>query len=186
MKAGHNRPFKAKRTSRECSFRGNVPEEGDKEKVEREIRIRILILGSCSSGGLTTFRARHVSREGGMLSSVVDDRWMDGWGYSLKGRRQTGGRRRERPDFYFCGVHMFDEVDALGSVARLVVVPGNELDEVVGEGNAGLGVEDGDVGVADEVRGDDVVIGVAKDAGHGSIRRGLDGSFDVVVGSAFR
>ncbi|TFY55583.1 hypothetical protein EVG20_g9264 [Dentipellis fragilis] len=52
---------------------------------------------------------------------------------------------------------------ALG-VAPLVVVPGDELDEVGVERDAGGRVEDGRVRVADEVGGDDRVLGVLDDA----------------------
>lgn len=56
------------------------------------------------------------------------------------------------------------EVQDTSAVAPLVVVPADELDEVLVEGDTGLGVEDGGVGVAVQIRGDDVVLGVAQDA----------------------
>lgn len=49
-------------------------------------------------------------------------------------------------------------------VAPLVVVPGDELDEVLVQGDTGLGIEDGGVVIAVEIGGDDVVLGVAEDA----------------------
>jgi len=57
-----------------------------------------------------------------------------------------------------------EEVEHTAGVTPLVVVPGDELDEVVVERDAGLGVEDGGCFVAVEVAGDDVVLGVCKDA----------------------
>jgi hypothetical protein len=45
-----------------------------------------------------------------------------------------------------------------------VVVPGDQLDEVLVEGDTGLGIEDGGVGVAVQVGGDDLILGVGKDA----------------------
>lgn len=57
-----------------------------------------------------------------------------------------------------------DEVEDTAGVAPLVVVPGDELDEVGVEGDTGLGVEDGGGVVAVEVGGDDLVLGVGEDA----------------------
>ena len=56
------------------------------------------------------------------------------------------------------------EVQDTSAVAPLVVVPADQLDEVVVQGDTGLGIEDGRVGVAVQVRGDDIVLGVAKNA----------------------
>lgn len=57
-----------------------------------------------------------------------------------------------------------DEIQDTAGVAPLVVIPGDQLDEVVVQGDTGLGVEDGRVGVAVHVRGDNVVLGVGQDA----------------------
>ena len=56
-----------------------------------------------------------------------------------------------------------EQVAHTAGVAPLVVVPADELDEVRVERDAGLGVEDGGVGVAVHVRGDNVVFGVGED-----------------------
>lgn len=56
------------------------------------------------------------------------------------------------------------KVKDTSGVAPLVVVPADELDEVVVERDTGLGVEDRAVGVAVQVRGDNIVLGVGKDA----------------------
>lgn len=56
------------------------------------------------------------------------------------------------------------EVEDAARVAPLVVVPRDDLDEVVVERDTGLGVEDGRVVVAHHVGGDDVVLGVLEDA----------------------
>ena len=55
------------------------------------------------------------------------------------------------------------EHNQLSGIAALVIVPGNNLDELVGDLDTGLGIEGGDNGGADEVAGNDVVIGVAED-----------------------
>ena len=47
-------------------------------------------------------------------------------------------------------VHILQQIHRLGRVAHLVVVPGHHLHEVVVEGDARLGVEDGVVVVAQE------------------------------------
>ena len=41
-----------------------------------------------------------------------------------------------------------------------VVVPRDQLDEIVVQGDTGLGIEDGGVGVPSQIRGDDVVLGI--------------------------
>ena len=56
------------------------------------------------------------------------------------------------------------EVKDTSAVAPLVAVPADQLDEVVVQGDTGLGIEDGRVGVAVQVRGDDIVLRVGKDA----------------------
>lgn len=57
-----------------------------------------------------------------------------------------------------------DEVKDTAGVAPLVVVPGNQLHKVLVQGDTGLGVEDGGVGVAVHVRRDNVVLGVGQNA----------------------
>ena len=59
---------------------------------------------------------------------------------------------------------VLEEVDDALAVAPLVVVPADQLDEVVVEGDTGLDVDDGAVGIAVQVAGDDVVLGVGEDA----------------------
>jgi hypothetical protein len=57
-----------------------------------------------------------------------------------------------------------EEVEDTAGVAPLVVVPADELDEVVVERDTGLGIEDGGVGVAVHVGGHNLVLGVSEDA----------------------
>ena len=75
-----------------------------------------------------------------------------------------------------------EEVADTAGVAPLVVVPRDELDEVGVELDSGVGVEDGRVLVADEVGGDNLLVGVADDALVFALSGGLDGGLDVVVG----
>jgi hypothetical protein len=56
-----------------------------------------------------------------------------------------------------------EKIQNTARVAPFVVIPGDELDEVVVESNAGLSVEDGRVVVAVQVGGDKVIFGVRKD-----------------------
>lgn len=63
----------------------------------------------------------------------------------------------------------------------LVVVPGDELDEVVVEGDTSLGIEDGRGRVAVEVRGDNLVLSVGEDALERTVGGLLDGSLDGLV-----
>lgn len=55
-----------------------------------------------------------------------------------------------------------DEVQDTAGVSPLVVVPGDQLDEVVVEGDTSLGIEDGRGGVTVQVRGDNVVLSVGE------------------------
>ena len=75
-----------------------------------------------------------------------------------------------------------DEVNDTAGVTPLVVVPGNELDEVRVEGDTGLGIEDGGVVVTVQVRGDNVVLGVAEDTFELALGGSLDGLLDLLVG----
>ena len=75
-----------------------------------------------------------------------------------------------------------DQVNNTVGVAPLVVVPGDQLDEVGVQSNTGLGVEDGRVVITVKVGGDNVVLGVAKNALHLVLRGLLDDSLDLVVG----
>ena len=77
---------------------------------------------------------------------------------------------------------MTGEVDHLVGEAPLVVVPGDELDKVIVQSDAGTGVEDGGVGVGAEVGGDDVVINVLQNTLHGAFGGGLHGSADLIIG----
>ena len=56
------------------------------------------------------------------------------------------------------------KVKDTAGVTPLVVVPGNELDEVLVEGDTSLGVEDGRAVVAVQVSGDNVILSVTENA----------------------
>lgn len=67
----------------------------------------------------------------------------------------------------FASVNLGDvgqEVEDTSAVTPLVVIPADKLDEVLVEGDTGLGIEDGGVSVAVQVSGDDIVLGVSEDA----------------------
>ena len=55
-----------------------------------------------------------------------------------------------------------EKVEDTAGVTPLVVVPGNQLDEVLVEGDASLGIEDGGVGIAVQVGGDDIILSVGR------------------------
>ena len=69
--------------------------------------------------------------------------------------------------------------------SEFIVIPGNELDKVVIEGNASPGVEGGRVGVTVEVTGDHLVLSVAQDALEGALRCLLHYLLDVVIFGSF-
>lgn len=55
-----------------------------------------------------------------------------------------------------------EEIKDTTRVTPLVVVPGNQLDEVCVEGDTGLGIEDGGVVVTVHVSGDNIVLSVSQ------------------------
>ncbi len=69
-----------------------------------------------------------------------------------------------------------------GGVAPLVVVPGDELDELGVEHDACASIEGGGHGPGVEVGGNDVLVGVAEEALHVALRAALDLSADLLVG----
>lgn len=60
-------------------------------------------------------------------------------------------------------MQLTDQVNDTAGVTPFVVIPRDELDEVVVEGDTGRGIEDGRVRVAVQVAGDEGVLGVGKD-----------------------
>jgi hypothetical protein len=54
------------------------------------------------------------------------------------------------------GGHVDHEVHHLVAVAKFVVIPGNELDKVITEGNASPSIKGGRVGVTVEIAGDNL------------------------------
>ena len=55
------------------------------------------------------------------------------------------------------------------AVAEFIVIPGNELDKVVIEGNASSSIEGGGVGVTVKVAGDNLVLTIDQDARQGAL-----------------
>merc|ERR1712212_1044422 len=76
------------------------------------------------------------------------------------------------------GMHVQQQVSYAVAVAKLVVIPGNEFDEVVVEGDASASIKDGGVGVSNEVRGNHRVLSVSENPLHWSMGGLLDGIFD--------
>ena len=56
-----------------------------------------------------------------------------------------------------------NEVDDTAGVTPLVVIPGDELDEVRVEGNSSLGIENGRVSVSVEIGGNNILLSVSQD-----------------------
>lgn len=77
----------------------------------------------------------------------------------------------------------YQEVADTPRVAPLVIVPGDELDELLVQLNTRLCVEDGGSCVSNEVCGDDVLIGILDNALICALRSCLDGSLDFIIGS---
>ncbi|KAL0605721.1 hypothetical protein AAY473_022319, partial [Plecturocebus cupreus] len=68
------------------------------------------------------------------------------------------------PGVLLLGSHVGHEVHHPVAVVKFIVIPGNELDKVVIEGNASPSIEGGRMGVTVEVRGHHLVLSVAQDA----------------------
>merc|ERR1711871_1149145 len=79
-------------------------------------------------------------------------------------RPQAAARRHASARLEALGGDVHGELAEAVGVAPLVVVPGDELEELVREADARARVEDGRARVALEVGGDDLVLGVADDA----------------------
>jgi len=79
------------------------------------------------------------------------------------------------------GVHDLDEVSDTVAVTVLVVVPGDQLDKGRVQLNSGLGVKDARAVVTNEVRRNDLILGVADDSLVGALRGILDDLHDLLV-----
>lgn len=78
--------------------------------------------------------------------------------------------------------HVGDKVTDSSRVSVLVVVPRDELDEVLVERDTGLGVKDGGLGGTNEIGRDELVLGVTQDALEFTLGSGLHGGLDFLVG----
>ena len=77
---------------------------------------------------------------------------------------------------------MAGEVKHLVGEAPLIVVPSDELDEMIVEGDTGLCVEDGGVQIGAEVGGDDLIINILQNALHRAFGSCLHSGLDIVHG----
>uniref|UniRef100_A0A8C4LM37 Uncharacterized protein n=1 Tax=Equus asinus TaxID=9793 RepID=A0A8C4LM37_EQUAS len=83
------------------------------------------------------------------------------------------------------GGHVGHEVHHPIAVAKFIVIPGNELDKVVVEGNASPSIKGGRVGVTVKIAGDNLVLSVAQDALEGALRCLLHHLLDLIVFGSF-
>ena len=81
--------------------------------------------------------------------------------------------------------HVGDEVEHLVGVADLVVVPADNLHELVGQVHAGVGVEDAGQGASQEVGAYHGVLGVAEHTLELALAGGLHGGADLLLGGRF-
>lgn len=70
-----------------------------------------------------------------------------------------------------------------GINSPFVVVPGDDLDEVVVQRDTGLSVEDRGVVVSVEIAGDELILGVGEDTSERASSGLFDGGLDSLVGS---
>ena len=78
--------------------------------------------------------------------------------------------------------NVLHQVNNSARVAPLVVIPGNELDEVGVKHDTGAGIEDRRAWVRLEVGGDEGLVAVSEDALHLALTLGLDDGADLLVG----
>ena len=79
------------------------------------------------------------------------------------------------------GVNVGDKVDHTVGVSPLVIVPGDNLDEVVVQSNTSLSINNGRKRASPEVGGDNKIVGVAQNTLHGTLRSLLQSSHNVSV-----
>mmetsp|Transcript_54104 Transcript_54104/g.124565 ORF Transcript_54104/g.124565 Transcript_54104/m.124565 type:complete len:225 (+) Transcript_54104:230-904(+) len=78
--------------------------------------------------------------------------------------------------------HVGDEVNETGGISPLVVVPGHKLHESRRQHDASSCIKDRGACLADEIRRDNLVLGVANDALCVRLRRKLHLGLDLVIG----
>lgn len=64
---------------------------------------------------------------------------------------------------------MYHEVHHCVAVAKFIVIPGDDIDKVVIEGNVSPSIKGGGVDVTVEVTGDHLVLSVVQDTLHGAL-----------------
>jgi len=102
-----------------------------------------------------------------------------------KGKKKRSAEKTERLEKLLLCVnrsHVSDEHEQLVGITPLIVIPGNELNELIGKHDACLGVEDGGACIVDEVGGNNVLIGVAEDALELALGSLLHSGADLFVG----
>ena len=78
-------------------------------------------------------------------------------------------------------VHVLDEVENLVGITPLVIVPGDNLNEGVGEGDTCARVEDAGAGIGEEVGGNNGILGVAQNALQLAFGGGLHSGANFIV-----
>lgn len=132
----------------------------------------------------------------------------EGWKCSFKGRLCSIHSYKKRTDrnlirfffhlpfihskFHFLNTSSFiflgnvaDKIAYTTRVTPFVIVPSDELDEVLVQLDSSIGIKDGRSSVTDEIGRNDAVLSVLEDALVFAFRGLLDGIFDFLVGSSF-
>ena len=86
--------------------------------------------------------------------------------------------------FIFLG-NVADKIAYTTRVTPFVIVPSDELHEVLVQLDSSIGIKDGRSSVTDEIGRNDAVLSVLEDALVFAFRGLLDGIFDFLVGSSF-
>ena len=76
---------------------------------------------------------------------------------------------------------MNGKIDKTVTVSPFVVIPGDDLVEIVVQGDAGLGIDDGRTLVMGEIGGNKGGIAISQNSLHGTFRGLLQGSQQIVL-----
>ena len=79
---------------------------------------------------------------------------------------------------------MAGQVEHLVGEAPFIIIPCDQLHKVIVQGDTGLGVEDGSVGIGAEVGRNDLVIHILQNTLHGAFGSSLHGGADLVIGGS--
>merc|ERR1719253_1100246 len=79
-------------------------------------------------------------------------------------------------------INVLDQVQDTVGVSAFVVIPRHKLDKVISQSNSSLGINNGRMSIRDEIRRDNILIGVCQNSLHRTSGSILDGTHDGFIG----